>query len=44
LGCKKSDPAIYIEGVLYMENEIPLEYEEDLWNANVFKFYLEASL
>lgn len=44
LGCKKSDPAIYIEGVLSMENEIPLEYEEDLWNANAFKFYLEASL
>ncbi len=44
LGCKKSDPAFYIEGVLYIENEIPIEYEEDLWNAKAFRFYLEASL
>jgi GntR family transcriptional regulator len=40
LEMKKNDPAMYIEGILYMEDNIPLEYEEDIWNANRFKFYV----
>jgi len=44
LHCKKGDPAIYIEGTLYMEDFTPIEYEEDLWNGRVFRFYVEASL
>ena len=44
LGCKESDPVIYIEGLLYMDNSTPIEYEEDLWNGRVFRFYAEANL
>jgi GntR family transcriptional regulator len=43
LDYKKGDPVIYIEGLLYTDNDNPIAYEEDLWNGRVFRFYLEAN-
>jgi len=44
LNCKTGEPAIYIEGLLSLKDYTPIEYEENFWNARVFKFQLEASL
>ena len=44
LNCKPGDPAIYIEGVLSLEDFTPIEYEENFWNAIIFRFQVEASL
>jgi len=44
LNCKKGDPAIFIEGILSLENLVPVEYEVNFWNGRIFKFQLEASV
>lgn len=44
LHLKKFDPVIYITGTLYSEEHASIEYEEDLWNGNVFSFYVESSI
>ena len=44
LNCKKLDPVISIEGILFSEDYSLIEYEVDFWNGAVFSFYLESSL
>ena len=44
LNCNIGDPVVYIEGVLSLEDFTPIEYEENFWNARIFKFQIEANL
>ncbi len=44
LNCKTGDSAIYIEGLLSLENYELIEYEENLWNGRICRFQFEASL
>ena len=44
LNLKKFDPVMHIEGTLYTEDLLSIEYEEDLWNGTIFSFYVESSI